>query len=68
LYRLWNNFDLFLLSGRIEKWGPVREYYALIFFVLCGVGITGFFNTLLMLSGMKSFPSLYILTGSDKQT
>jgi len=45
------------------------EYFALIFFVLCGVGIASSFNTLLMLFlGIEiiSIP-LYILTGSDKK-
>ena len=41
----------FLLSGRdIEKVGKhVSEYFALIFFVLCGVAIASSFTTLLML-------------------
>lgn len=61
----------FLLSGRdIEKVGiHVAEYFALIFFVLCGVSILSSFNTLLMLFvGVEilSIP-LYILTGSDKR-
>jgi NADH-quinone oxidoreductase subunit N len=61
----------FLLSGRdFEKVGTnVAEYYALIFFVLCGIGIASSFNTLLMLFlGIEiiSIP-LYILTGSDKR-
>lgn len=61
----------FLLNGRdIEKVGAhVSEYFALIFFVLCGVGIVSTFNTLLMLFvGIEiiSIP-LYILTGSDKR-
>lgn len=61
----------FLLSGRdIEKVGPnVSEYFALIFFVLCGVCIAATFNTLLMLFigiEIMSIP-LYILTGSDKR-
>jgi len=45
------------------------EYFALIFFVLCGVGVASSFNTLLMLFlGIEiiSIP-LYILTGSDKK-
>ena len=45
------------------------EYFALIFFVLCGISITSSFNTLLMLFiGIEiiSIP-LYILTGSDKR-
>jgi NADH-quinone oxidoreductase subunit N len=61
----------FCLSGRdMEKVGPhVAEYYALLFFVLCGVSIASSFNTLLMLFlGIEiiSIP-LYILTGSDKK-
>lgn len=61
----------FLLSGRdIEKVGAnVSEYFALIFFVLCGVSIAATFNTLLTLFlGIEilSIP-LYILTGSDKR-
>lgn len=61
----------FLLSGRdLEKVGVnVAEYFALIFFVLCGVGLVTTFNTLLMLFiGIEiiSIP-LYILTGSDKR-
>ena len=61
----------FLLNGRdFEKVGAhVSEYFALIFFVLCGVGIVATFNTLLMLFiGIEiiSIP-LYILTGSDKR-
>jgi NADH-quinone oxidoreductase subunit N len=61
----------FLLSGRdVENVGAnVGEYFALIFFVLCGVSILSSFNTLLMLFiGIEilSIP-LYILTGSDKR-
>ena len=61
----------FLLSGRdVEKVGAnVAEYFALIFFVLCGVCLVATFNTLLMLFiGIEiiSIP-LYILTGSDKR-
>lgn len=60
-----------LLSGTdIEKAGiNVAEYFALIFFVLCGVSILSGFNGLLMLFlGIEilSIP-LYILTGSDKR-
>ncbi|HEX5025616.1 MAG TPA: NADH-quinone oxidoreductase subunit N [Agriterribacter sp.] len=47
----------------------VYEYYALIFFILCGVCLVASFNTLLMLFlGIEiiSIP-LYILAGSDKQ-
>ena len=61
----------FLLSGRdFEKVGVnVSEYFALVFFVLCGISIAATFNTLLMLFiGIEiiSIP-LYILTGSDKR-
>jgi NADH-quinone oxidoreductase subunit N len=61
----------FLLNGRdFEKVGAnVSEYFALIFFILCGVGIVATFNTLLMLFiGIEiiSIP-LYILTASDKR-
>jgi NADH-quinone oxidoreductase subunit N len=61
----------FLLNGRdFEKVGPnVSDYFALIFFVLCGVCISATFNTLLMLFlgiEIMSIP-LYILTGSDKR-
>lgn len=61
----------FLLSGRdIEKVGEnVSEYFALIFFILCGVALISTFNSLLVLFiGIEivSIP-LYILTGSDKR-
>jgi proton-translocating NADH-quinone oxidoreductase, chain N len=61
----------FLLSGRdIERVGShVAEYYALTFFVLCGVSLASSFNTLLMLFlaiEIISIP-LYVLTGSDKR-
>ena len=61
----------FFLSGRdIEHVGVnVAEYFALIFFVLCGVSIASSFNSLLMLFlGIEiiSIP-LYILTGCDKR-
>lgn len=61
----------FLLNGRdIEKTGEhVSEYFALIFFVLCGVCMSATFNTLLTLFlgiEIMSIP-LYILTGSDKR-
>src|ERR1700761_6697756 len=62
---------LVLLSGRdMEKIGNnLAEYFALVFFVLCGVAIITTFNTLLMLFlGIEiiSIP-LYILTGADKR-
>lgn len=61
----------FLLSGRdIEKVGVnVSEYFALIFFILCGISVASSFNNLLILFlGIEiiSIP-LYILTGTDKR-
>ncbi len=61
----------FLLNGRdITSIGNnPGEYFALIFFVLCGISIATSFNSLLMLFiGIEiiSIP-LYILTGSDKR-
>ena len=61
----------FLLNGKdFEKIGiHVSEYFALMFFVLCGLSILSSFNTLLLLFlGIEilSIP-LYILTGSDKR-
>lgn len=61
----------FLLSSKaIEEVGNnVAEYYALIFFVLCGVSILCFYNNLLMLFlgvEIMTIP-LYILAGSDKR-
>lgn len=60
-----------LLSGRdIEKAGAnTAESFALIFFVLCGIGIvTSYTNLLMLFLGIEilSIP-LYILTGSDKR-
>lgn len=60
-----------MLSGKdIEQAGNYSaEYFALIFFVLCGVSILSGFNGLLMLFlGIEilSIP-LYILTGADKR-
>jgi NADH-quinone oxidoreductase subunit N len=60
-----------LLSGKaIEKVGnQVAEYYALIFFIMCGISIAVTYKTLLMLFlGIEivSIP-LYILTASDKR-
>jgi NADH-quinone oxidoreductase subunit N len=62
---------LFLLNARdIAAIGNnPGEYFALIFFVLCGISIATSFNSLLMLFiGIEiiSIP-LYILTGSDKR-
>jgi len=61
----------FFLSGRdFDNVGlNVSDYFALIFFVLCGVSISSSYTTLLMLFlGIEiiSIP-LYILTGSDKK-
>lgn len=61
----------FLLSARdMEKVGVnYAEYFALIFFILCGVTLTSSFKSLLILFlGIEiiSIP-LYILTGSDKR-
>jgi len=60
-----------LLNGRdMEQVGPhVSEYFALIFFILCGVSMVATFNSLLTLFlGIEivSIP-LFILTGSDKR-
>ena len=62
----------FLLSGKdieaIDSGSPA-DYYALIFFILCGVAVSTAYNSLLMLFiGIEiiSIP-LYILTGSDKR-
>jgi NADH-quinone oxidoreductase subunit N len=64
-------FIYLVLSGTdiTEVGVNVAEYFALIFFVLCGVAILSSFNGLLMLFiGVEilSIP-LYILTGSDKR-
>ena len=60
-----------LLTGKeIERTGNyAAEYFALIFFVLCGVSIlTSYSNLLMLFIGIEilSIP-LYILTGSDKK-
>lgn len=60
-----------LLSGPdMEKVGlNYAEYFALIFFILCGVTLVTSFNSLLILflgTEIISIP-LYILTGSDKR-
>jgi NADH-quinone oxidoreductase subunit N len=60
-----------LLSGSdIEKVGNnVAESFALLFFVVCGIGIvTAYSNLLMLFIGIEilSIP-LYILTGSDKR-
>ena len=61
----------FLLSGRdMERVGKYNsDYFALIFFILCGVALTASFKSLLILFlGIEiiSIP-LYILTGSEKR-
>ncbi|MBC7851516.1 MAG: NADH-quinone oxidoreductase subunit N, partial [Chitinophagaceae bacterium] len=61
----------FILSGRdmAQVGHHLAEYFALLFFILCGISIASSFNTLLMLFlGIEiiSIP-LYILTGSDKR-
>lgn len=61
----------FLLSGKeIQQVGNHPfEYFALIFFIMSGIGLVSFFNNLLILFlGIEiiSIP-LYILTGSDKR-
>src|SRR5436190_1201620 len=63
-------FIYFLLSAKdMEKVGTnYAEYFALIFFILCGVVLVSAFKSLLILFlGIEiiSIP-LYILTGSDK--
>lgn len=60
-----------LLSGKaVEKISSYSaDYYALIFFVLCGVSILSAFNSLLILFlGIEILTiPLYILTGADKR-
>ena len=63
---------LFFILNAAEFEGigkDVYEYYALIFFGLCGTGIAVSFNTLLMLFlGIEIITiPLYILAGSDKR-
>lgn len=62
---------LFVLNGGdIEQVGKhTADYYALIFFVYCGIGVSTSYTSLLMLFlGIEiiSIP-LYILTGADKR-
>jgi NADH-quinone oxidoreductase subunit N len=61
----------FLLSGRdIEKAGAyTAEYFALIFFIHCGIALASTFNTLLLLFLAIEIISIpqYILTGADKR-
>ena len=61
----------FVLNGKdiVAVGNHPFEYFALIFFVMVGVGLVSFFNNLLILFiGIEiiSIP-LYILTGSDKR-
>lgn len=61
----------FLLSGRdFEQVGNyVAEYFALIFFIMCGITIAASFDNMLMLFlaiEIMSIPQ-YILAGSDKK-
>lgn len=60
-----------LLSGSdiVEVGNNAADYFALIFFVLCGVSILSCYNTLLMLFlgvEIMTIP-LYILAGTDKR-
>src|SRR6187399_34910 len=64
-------FVFFLLSAKeMEKVGlNYSDYFALIFFILCGITLSSSFSSLLILFlGIEiiSIP-LYILTGSDKR-
>jgi NADH-quinone oxidoreductase subunit N len=66
-----STFIYFLLSAKdMERVGVnYGEYFALIFFILCGIVMTSSFKSLLILFlGVEiiSIP-LYILTGSDKR-
>lgn len=68
---IFSTLVYFLLSVRdMEKVGVnYAEYFALIFFILCGIILTSSFKSLLILFlGIEiiSIP-LYILTGSDKK-
>jgi len=60
-----------LLTGKeIERTGNyAAEYFTLIFFVLCGVGmLTSYSNLLMLFLGIETLSiPLYILTGSDKK-
>ena len=61
----------FLLSGKdIEKVGiHIAEYYALMFFILCGLSLLCTFNTLLILFlgvEIMSIPQ-YVLAGAEKR-
>lgn len=68
---LLSTFLFFLLSGRdMEKVGlNYSDYFALIYFILCGIILAVSFKSLLILFlGIEiiSIP-LYVLTGSDKK-
>jgi NADH-quinone oxidoreductase subunit N len=68
---IFSTFIYVLLSGKdIENAGKnPAEAFALIFFVLCGIGmVTSYTNLLMLFIGIEvlSIP-LYILTGSDKR-
>ena len=77
-YSLWFNtlmtgcsvLYVLLMGKEIQKVGShVAEYFALIFFILCGLYILSTYNNLLMLFiGIEilSIPQ-YILAGSDKR-
>jgi NADH-quinone oxidoreductase subunit N len=67
----FSTFIYFLLSAKdMEKVGDnYAEYFALIFFILCGITlVTSFKSLLILFLGIEiiSIP-LYILTGSDKR-
>jgi len=78
-YSLWFNtlmtgctlLYVLLMGKEIEKVGAhVAEYYALIFFILCGAYLLSTYNNMLMLFiGIEilSIPQ-YILAGSDKRS
>lgn len=61
---------MLLIGKEVQKVGThVSEYFALIFFILCGLYVLSFYNTLLMLFigiEIMSIPQ-YILAGSDKR-
>lgn len=66
-----STFIYVLITGKeIERSGKyAAEFFALIFFVLCGISLLSFYNNLLTLFlgiEIMSIP-LYILTGSDKR-
>lgn len=77
-YALWFNtlmtgvtvLYMLLVNKEIQKVGAhVAEYFALIFFILCGVYILSCYNNMLMLFlgiEIMSIPQ-YILAGSDKK-